>query len=342
MKTMKKYILSLLLLLSQLTIVEAQMPITSSFDSLVSSAVAMSEKSLYEANFKEAKKYVKLSYFEDFDSFNEKHKILITIQNIKIQGLMDRLFELESNANNNLQKLLYLLPHAQKLEDKNIGAKYFNVLSSVYRSIGNKDSSSFYEHKALTMFNKTGNYRMSAVLRAGKISRVHYELLRDTNKEAILSLIPSYEKEIKFSSIYSKYALAYNTRHLAQIHRRQTLNYKEALRLFQTSLSLREEIGFMPFLPASYSSLGDVYIKMGDASSAVESYLKSVELAKKIGFVRYQFHPLVKIGDIYLNQDNKDTAKEFYIKALKAASRNNYLPGINEAREKLNFSSTDK
>ena len=160
-------------------------------------------------------------------------------------------------------------------------------------------------------------------------------MLKEDKKQEILELIPTYQKEIEYSKVYSEYALAYNTRHLAQIHRRQTFNYKEALRLFKLSLDLRIEIGFKPFIPASYSSLGDVYMKMGQNPEAVEMYTKSSEFAEEIGFVRYQLYPNIQIGDFYQENGQVDKAFEYYLKALKLATKNNFSIGIDQSIEKM-------
>ena len=159
--------------------------------------------------------------------------------------------------------------------------------------------------------------------------------LGEGNKEEILNLIPEYEQEISNAGKYSKYVLSFNTRHLAQIHRRQTLDYDKALSLFKQSLDLRKAIGFKPFIPASYASLGDVYLKKGAYDPAIEMYLKAKELADEIGFVRHQFYPYLCIGDIYWLMGHEEKATEYYTLALKSAAENNYVPGIDQAIERI-------
>jgi tetratricopeptide (TPR) repeat protein len=95
---------------------------------------------------------------------------------------------------------------------------------------------------------------------------------------------------------------------------------------------------FKIFLPASYSSIGDVYLKLEAYASAIRMYKKASKLAISIGFVRYQSYPHEKIGDIYLIKGNIEKALKHYKLALKYASKNNYIIGISNAKEKLKTS----
>jgi tetratricopeptide (TPR) repeat protein len=307
------------------------------FDSFIEDAISLSEQLLYAAKLEEAKSMVQISFYKSFSSFKDKHRLQLTIQNIRIQGFMNNMYQLESKPGDALKKLLELFSASQNIDDQSIVANYYAALSGVYWSIGQRDSSNYYIGKAIDMYNNTGNYEKAAVLRASRISRKHLALINNERKEKVISLIPEYETEINFSYRHSKYALAYNTRHLAQIHLKQSFDFDEALRLFEMSLSIREEIGFMPYIPASYSSLGDVYFKLGDSNSAIKMYLKSTELAEEINFIRFQVTPFINVGDIYLEQGNSEKAKMYFMKALRSASKNNYSAGIEEAFERINL-----
>ncbi len=254
----------------------------SKVDAIVALAISISEEALFEARFEEAKQVVDLSYFENITHYKPKHKILLTIQDIRITGFMNIVFAQRTNNLGNLEKLKALLPFANDLDDYKIRGQYFLALSNAYKSTGKQDSSSTYQEIAVSIFNEIDDFEEIAKIRAGNISMHHNQLLQEDKKQEILELIPKYEKEIAYSKVHSKYALAYNTRHLAQIHRRQTFNYEEALRLFKFSLDLRIELGFKPFIPASYSSLGDVYMKMGEYTEAIKMYTQSSEIAEEI------------------------------------------------------------
>ena len=332
---MKKIISAILILIYLTNFIHARNRDVGKVDSLVKNAISQSEESLYEAKFDEARTIIKLSSYDSIKEFNIEHEILLTIQALRIEGYMNILYLLETDYNDNLERLIKLFPEALELEDNSIKGSYFYALSRAYSSVGIIDSAKLYEEKALQIFLAEEDFHKIAEIQAYNISSLHNQLLREGKKHEILNLIPKYEKEIEFSAKYSKFTLAYNLRHLAQIYRRQTSNYNESLRLFESSLFLREEIGFKPFIPASYSSLGDVYLKMENYDNAIEMYQRSAELAKEVGFVRYESYPLLMIGDIYFGIGNFDVAMDYYKKALDIATNNEYVMGINTAVEKI-------
>lgn len=302
---------------------------------MVSLAISQSEKALYEARFEEAQEKVALSLFNELQDYSPDHEILLTIQHIRIDWFTNIVYLKTSNNKTNLQKLTKFLPETGKVEHKEVLSQYFLALSNAYRTNGIMDTSAIYREKALSLFHKEKNFAKIAEIRALDISLNHNHYFQQGDKKQILELIPKYEEEIAFSKQYSKYVLAYNTRHLAQIYRRQTFEYEKALDLFKRSLDIRSEIGFKPFLPASYSSLGDVYMKMNEDKLAIKMYTKSFKLAKEIGFVRYQSYPIMQIGDIYFNKQKNKKAHKYYQKALKLASENNYPVGIEQCKERI-------
>ncbi len=312
-----------------------QIKTQSEVDLIVKLAVILSEEALFDAKFTEARNIVELSYFENIKNLQPKHRLLLTMQDLRISGFMNIVYAKKSNPKKNFEKLQQFLPIVNKLDDPSIRGNYFLAFSNAHRSINNQDSAIIYQNKATSSFTEIQDFQEIAKIRASDISRLHNQLLQKEKTDEILKLIPRYNEEIEFSSRYSKYALAYNTRHLGQIYRRQTQEFEVALELFQTSLELREEIGFMPFIPASHSSIGDVLKKMGRYTEAIKSYLTSAELAEEIGFIRYQSYPLLSIGDCYLLAGDKTKALEYYTRALKVASSNNYSSDINEAVIKI-------
>ena len=111
---------------------------------------------------------------------------------------------------------------------------------------------------------------------------------------------------------------------------------KKALNFYQQSLALRQEIGFKPFIPASYFSLGLVYANLGMQELAIEAFTKSIEHATEIQFVRYQCDPYLNLGNLFLSKKNIKKAREYYSKALNIATLHNYSKGIDAASKKLN------
>ena len=308
---------------------------TSLEDSIVSLTLTLSERALYDARFEEAKEIVKLSYFENFKDYKIEHGILLSIQKMRIDEIANNVFNKKPNYRENLNILLKFLNDSNRIEDTEVLGQLFFTLSQVYLSNDIRDSSLIYHDKSLSIYQAGRNFEKIAEIRAHDISIKHNMLFNNGDKEQIIELIPEYEKEIESSKHYSKYVLAYNTRHLAQIYRRQLLDYEKALELFKQSLELRLEIGFKPYLPASYSSLGDVYMKMGEDDLAIEMYSESSKLAEEIGFIRFQLYPNLQIGDIYLNKQKTEKAYEYYLKALKLASENNYSFGIDQSIERI-------
>lgn len=309
-------------------------------DSIVSLALTLSEKALYDARFQEAKEIVNLSYFENLKGYTIEHEILLSIQKMRIDGIANNVSNKKNDNKANHKKLLQFLSDSNEIKETNVLGQLFFAISQTYFSNDLKDLSLIYHDKALRIFQDMGDFKEIVKIRAHDISVKHNMLFQKGDKEQILELIPEYEKEIETSMHYSKYVLAYNTRHLAQIYRRQTSDYEKALQLFKWSLELRLEIGFKPYLPASYSSIGDVYMKMGEVNLAIEMYLESSKLAEEIGFIRFQLYPNLQIGDIYFNKQKTEKAYEYYLKALKLASENNYSLGIEQSIgriEKLNI-----
>ncbi len=229
-----------------------------------------------------------------------------------------------------------LKPISEKISDKNIIADYYSILDSAYFSNKENDAAFQYFDKALELYIETENFYKTAQIRASLISLNQTILQREGNSTALKSMIVEFEKEIEFAKNHkNKYALSFNTRHLAQIYLPQINDYKKAEELFLESLSLREEIGFKPYLPASYFSLGEVADKTENYDKAIKMYKKSFNLADEIGFVRYQFTARLKIAEIFQKQDRINKAREYYADALKSASSNGYLTGIEEALQKI-------
>ncbi|MEP5611606.1 MAG: tetratricopeptide repeat protein [Cyclobacteriaceae bacterium] len=324
----------LILMVSSLCKGVAQNPSTQDFDGLVTTAIDLSEQALFEAKFGEALAYLDTLYFGKFDSFEADLQVQVCLQRQRVSGFRNLLFQVKNNREETLAELLSYKPYENTFESS-VKASYFLSLSSAYRSVGKLDASKHFGEKAMTMYTELKDLKKISEIRANEISRRHNALLREGKKQEILAMIPAYKEEIAFSTEHSKYALAYNTRHLGQIHRRQTGDLEEALSLFQQSLELRKEIGFKPFIPASYSSVGDVYLAMKNYEKSIEAYQKSSELAEEIGFTRYQLYPNMQIGNIYFEQRDKAKAKIFFQKALDNARQNNHEQGMLEAKRKL-------
>ncbi len=332
---MTRKVFILLFIICHIKLVSAQQTNINNFDAHIGKIISLSEQALYNAKFDDALLFVECSYFEKFSAYKSKHEIWLTIQNIRVQFFQTRLSQLSFNIDEHINKLLGLLSQVEIIDDELIKAKFFAMLSSLYRS-KNLDLCILYENKALDIFKNQADYKSVAEIQATKISRELGSYIHDNKKEDAIALIPRFREEIDFSSKHSKYALSYNTRHLANIYRIYKIDQREALKLYEHSLALREEIGFQPYIAASYYSLGEVYSNLGMHESAIKAYSKSIEMAEKVHFIRYTIIPFIKLGDIYSAIGDKVKAKEYYVKAVKFASKNRYTDkGIDQIIDKI-------
>ncbi len=326
----------LLFFFYQITVTQAQINDNSDFESLVKLSLSLSEKSIYLANFDEAEKYVQISHFEKFEMYQPKHQLALIIQTQRIKSFKNRIKNIKVDQKKELEFLLDLQPILETINDKNTIGDYYSLLASGYFSNKENDLAFHYFDKAMQSFNEIRNFYKIAQTRPSILSLKQTILQREKNDEALKSMVSEFEKEIEFAKKHENiYALSFNTRHLAQIYLRQIKDYEKAKKLFEYSLALREEIGFKPYLPASYFSLGEVAEKMKDDDEAIKIYKKSFELADEISFVRYQYIARIKIAEIFQQQVDINKAKSFYIDALKSASSNGYLTGIDEALQKI-------
>ncbi len=303
-------------------------------DSLVNQKVKRSEKALYDANFKNAYVFLELDDFKDQPNFTRQHELQLTIQRLRVEDFERRLQMKPSNPEIKLQILASFLADTSDLKPDML-AKYFITISSAYRANKLQDVANTYKEKGRSLFIRQADYEQLAILRSLEISLTHMNHFNKGESQMVLDLIPKYREEISFSAKHSDYALSYNTRHLAQIYRRQTDDYEEALHLFNWSLDLRLKMGFKPFIPASYSSLGDVYVKMGKNKEAINMFKTAFSWAAEVGFIRYLHYPQIQIGDIYMGLKEYDKALEHYERALQVSTSNNYSEGVEEAKEKI-------
>lgn len=313
----------------------SQTPDIKAIDKAVESAIYQSEQSLFEADFDKALVLIAPTKFEKSEQFSDIHRVQLLIQELRIKGFQSILLRLENNATDRLYRLKKFYIPATTTENPDIRADYFLTLSSTYRSVGKKDSALLFANKARGLYTDEKKLDELAKLDANEISRKHNQFLAEGKREEILSLIPTYRQLVESSRQHSTYALAYNTRHLAQVYRRQTREFGKALELFQASLAARQEIGFKPFIPASYSSIADVYLAMGNYEMAIKIYSEAQALATEIGFIRYEYYPLLKIGDIYLAKENTERAAEYFHKAQSIATVHDYTAAIKEVEARL-------
>ncbi len=327
----------ILIFLFQIFQVCAQSNDNTSLDSTINSRISVSEKFLYEANFDDAEKCLRISKFERSKAFQPHHQLALSIQIFRVKSFKNRLRNIKVDPSKNLESLLALDTLVKRTTNKNILGEYFALIGSAFFSVKKDSTAHQYFLLALRFFEDTGNFYKQAQVRASIISMQQTILQRNGNTKALEDLIWRYDQECEFAQMHdNKYVLSFNTRHLAQIYLRQKIEYENAEKLFNKSLLLRKEIGFKPYLPASYFSLGEVAEKMKKLDQAIMMYEKSIKLADDIKFVRYQFLSRFKIAEIFEKKGNLNKAKEYYVDALNSASANDYFEGIEQAKQKIN------
>ena len=169
-RKMIRIILTILLIAFHVKLAEAQRANVDNFNAHVENAISLSEQALYDTQFDDALLFIERSYFERFSGYESKHEIWLTIQNIRVQSFQSRLSQLSFNSDKYLNSLIALLPQVEIIDDKHIKAKFYSVLSALYRST-NLDLCVLYENKALNIFKSQDDYKSIAVLQATRISR---------------------------------------------------------------------------------------------------------------------------------------------------------------------------
>lgn len=93
-------------------------------------------------------------------------------------------------------------------------------------------------------------------------------------------------------------------------------NYSEALKKWQTSLKLNEEMGNKYAMTGNLGNIGVVYQKISDYDKAIEYIKKTLSLYEELGDKHGVARNLGNIGTIYDDIKELDKALEYYKKAL--------------------------
>lgn len=268
-------------------------------------------------------------------------RLLLAAQQSKIsvfRGIMSR------DRTHYEAALAMLLPHQDVLADENDPNIRANFLSALaYTHIFNTHVSPTHRDTALALFREAIMLYAEAKDRSGEaLARALVIMLRFTrmrtneDTEGMLALIPEFEAEIAFAQqAGNPMALAYNQRHLAAIYREASGDLDEALRLYQASLETRLQMGFQPFVPASYFSMGEVLANLGRMEAALEMYEQSVKAADAVEFRRYQVTSRLKLGDLLKAKGRLSQARAYYSEALEVAEAGGFQEEVDEVRLRL-------
>jgi serine phosphatase RsbU (regulator of sigma subunit) len=160
----------------------------------------------------------------------------------------------------------------------------------------------------------------------------------DTTRLSILNEMAKAENDEKLSAKYDEQIevianknlatnppfLLKNTykKFLSTVFHRKGLAYdyqdsiSEALKYYNKSLNISEEIGDKRAMSKSLNNIGIIYKNQGDIPKALEYYNKCLEITEKLGDKRIIAICLTNIGIIYYNQDDISKALEYYNKGL--------------------------
>ena len=126
-------------------------------------------------------------------------------------------------------------------------------------------------------------------------------------------------------------------RHLAYQRQGQG-DLDRAVELFDLSLALREEAGYVLTRPSALTSLGDAYRRRGDYVRALEYGSRALAEAERLAASRFVVGALISLGQTHGAMGDRAAALERLGQAESLAARIGYVSGVARAgaeREKL-------
>jgi tetratricopeptide (TPR) repeat protein len=90
----------------------------------------------------------------------------------------------------------------------------------------------------------------------------------------------------------------------------------KALKYFQTSLALRQEIGNKQDIAGSLNNIGNIYWQKGDLDQALDCYQQSLAFREEVGNKQHIAMSLNNIGNIYDAKGELSKALEFHQRSL--------------------------
>jgi two-component sensor histidine kinase/Tfp pilus assembly protein PilF len=104
-----------------------------------------------------------------------------------------------------------------------------------------------------------------------------------------------------------------------------TGDYKQSLKAFQKALAISEENEYVGFKSSIHEKLGAVHFTIGENDLAEEHYRLSNFFAIKHPNIGRQVSSMRMLGDLYLSMNVADSAMSFYQKALTISRSNKML-----------------
>src|SRR6185295_1333934 len=104
---------------------------------------------------------------------------------------------------------------------------------------------------------------------------------------------------------------------IAQMYLYQN-NYELALKTYQKSLALAEELGTKDLLSEGLSNIGDFYHSQGDFDKALEFSQRALTVGKQIGSPERTWHASTVAGKAYRALNRLDQARQAFEEAIAA------------------------
>ncbi len=105
-------------------------------------------------------------------------------------------------------------------------------------------------------------------------------------------------------------------------------NFEDAMKMFNTSLSVLLELKAERMLPYAYERIGSLYLKMDNYSKAKYYFLKSIDLESKSGN-KIRLNGLkINMIDIYINEKKYDKAIEILDESIRIYTKLSFTSGI--------------
>ncbi|MHA2249316.1 MAG: tetratricopeptide repeat protein [Candidatus Kariarchaeaceae archaeon] len=172
--------------------------------------------------------------------------------------------------------------------------------------------------------------------------------LKETEEIAKIILPKIKRRDIKDTEILSSLGFLYNCYGNALF---RLGKHTDALELYFTSLSIREEIEDIYSIAASYGNIANIYNETGSLIRAEEYYLKSLGSFKSSDYEYETRITFNNLGVVYLDQGRLDEAETMFQKSLSIAASNddqmmvsvcynnigNVLRSKNQVKESLQY-----
>lgn len=109
------------------------------------------------------------------------------------------------------------------------------------------------------------------------------------------------------------------------------VNYSLAIRYYEESRTLKEELKAFDELPPTLDNLASVFIELGDRKKGLEYYFKSLKMAEQLGKKSTISAALNNIGVFFNDQGENEKSLEYYERSLKISEDINDMDGIASA-----------